>query len=73
MFPPTAKKFPSPLSTSAIVVCFPDDSNSDWSEMGSQCHLIRVSFTAKDFEYFFTHLLAICSSFENSSIHLPIY
>jgi hypothetical protein len=49
-----------PISLSEfIVLCFIDDSHTDWSHMKSQC-FICISFMPKNFEHFFMNLLADC-------------
>jgi hypothetical protein len=68
---PTNSVFFPKSSPIFLVVCFLDDSHSDWGETDSHA-VICIIFIAKDVEHFFTGLLVICTSFENCLIHLPI-
>jgi hypothetical protein len=57
----------------AFVVCILDDSHSDWSGGNFSAVSICISFMARDVKQFFMYLLAICTSFENCSVHLFIF
>jgi hypothetical protein len=57
------------VSSPAFVI-FPDDSQSGWGEMESQCSFDFISFMVKDAEQFFMYFLAICSSSENCLLNL---
>jgi hypothetical protein len=72
-FPLTAYRgslFPT-SSPTFVVACFHYDSCSTRGEFESQCHFDLHFFIAKDIIYFFTYLLANCTSFENYLIHFP--